>query len=211
LRRSLFFLNSKLLLLIFINLVNQMKPINIIRLGAIALLSSVSFAAVMPSLASLQNRNSAIAQTAKQEAPVQLKLAAERKSTIATASGRTNWKPLPQNASLHPGENIRYVVTASNVSDRLIKKLVVKQPIPKGSVYVLGSATLPKVNGAKLDYSIDGGKTYSEKPSIQVKLETGKSVTRPAPDSMYTNVRWSFGDNFSAKTVAYASYQVRIR
>lgn len=188
-----------------------MKPINMISLGTIALISSISFSAVMPSLASLQNSDPAIAQTAKQEAPVQLKLAAERQSIVAVASGRVDWKPLPNNASLRPGETIRYVVTASNISDRQIKKLVVNQPIPQGSVYVLGSATLPKVEGAKLDYSIDGGKTYSEKPTIRVKLENGEIVTRPAPDSMYTNVRWRFGDNFSAKTVAYATYQVRIR
>jgi uncharacterized repeat protein (TIGR01451 family) len=188
-----------------------MKPINMIGLGAIALISSISFSGVMPSLASLQTSEPAIAQTAKQEAPVQLKLAAERRSIVATASGRVDWKPLPQNASLRPGETIRYVVTASNISDRQIKKLVVNQPIPKGSVYVLGSATLPKVEGATVDYSIDGGKTYIEKPTIRVKLENGEVVTRPAPESMYTNVRWRFGDNFSAKTVAYASYQVRIR
>ena len=188
-----------------------MKPINMLGLGAIALLSSIAFTSVMPSLASLQNSDPAIAQTAKQEAPVQLKLAAERQSIIATASGRVDWKPLPENASLRPGETIRYVVTASNISDRQIKKLIVNQPIPKGSVYVLGSATLPKIEGATVDYSIDGGKTYSEKPTIRVKLENGEIVTRPAPDNMYTNVRWRFGDKFSAKTVAYATYQVRIR
>jgi uncharacterized repeat protein (TIGR01451 family) len=188
-----------------------MKSINMIGLGAIALISSISLAAVMPSLASLQTSDPAIAQTAKQESPVQLKLAAERQSILAAASGGAGWKPLPQNASLRPGETIRYVVTASNTSDRQIKKLVVNQPIPKGSVYVLGSATLPKVEGATLDYSIDGGKTYSEKPTIRVKLGNGEIAIRPAPESMYTNVRWSFGDNFSAKTVAYATYQVRIR
>jgi uncharacterized repeat protein (TIGR01451 family) len=165
----------------------------------------------MPSLASLQNSDPAIAQTAKQESPVQLKLAAERQSIIATASGRVDWKPMPTDASLRPGETIRYIVTASNTSDRQIKKLVVNQPIPKGSVYVLGSATLPNVEGAKLDYSIDGGKTYTENPTIRVKLENGEIVTRPAPESMYTNIRWRFGDNFSAKTVAYATYKVRIR
>lgn len=188
-----------------------MKRINMIGLGAIALLATTSFTAVMPGLAILQSRDPAIAQTAKEQAPVQLKLAAERQSIVAVASGQVAWKPLPENASLRPGENIRYVMTASNISDRQIKKLVVNQPIPKGSVYVLGSATLPTVEGAKLDYSIDGGKTYSEKPTIRVKLESGEIVTRPAPESMYTNIRWRFGDNFSAKTVAYATYQVRIR
>lgn len=101
------------------------------------------------------------------------------------------------------------MVTASNISDRQIKKLVVTQPIPNGTVYVSKSATL--FDGAKLAYSIDSGKTYSENPTIRVKLENGEIVTRPAPESMYTNVQWTFGDSFPAKTVANATYQVRIR
>ncbi len=184
---------------------------NMIGLGAIALISSISFTAVMPSLASFQSSEPAIAQTAKQEAPIKLQLAAERQSLLAVASGMVKWEGLSNNASLRPGETIRYVVTASNVSDRAIKKLVVNQPVPNGSIYVLGSATLPDIEGAKLDYSIDGGKTYSQNPTIKVKLADGKVVDRPAPESMYTHVRWSFGDNFPAKTVVDATYQVRIR
>jgi len=182
-----------------------------IGLGAIALLSSISFTAVMPSLASFQPNEPAIAQTAKQEAPIKLQLAAERQSLLAVASGQMKWLPMENNTALRPGENIRYVVTASNISDRAIKNLVVNQPVPDGSVYVLGSATLPDIEGAKLDYSIDGGKTYSQNPTIKVKLADGTVVDKPAPDSMYTHVRWSFGDNFPAKTATNATYQVRIR
>jgi len=188
-----------------------MKNIKTIAIGAIALISTVSLANATPMLASLQQSESMVAQTAKQQSPIQLKLAAERQSIIAVASGQVDWKPLGSDASLRPGETIRYVVTASNISDRTIKKLVVTQPIPKNSVYVLNSATLPNIEGAKLDYSIDGGKTYSESPTIRVKLENGEIATRPAPASMYTNVRWNFGDSFPAKTVVNATYQVRIR
>lgn len=188
-----------------------MKNINRIGLGAIVLLSSISFAKATPMLASLQHPEPTIAQTIKQEAPIKLQLSAEKRSLLAVAAGTSEWKPLPNNASLQPGENIRYVVTASNISDRPIKNLVVNQPIPKGSIYVLGSATLPDVASAKLDYSIDGGKTYSQNPTIKVKLADGKVVDKPAPASMYTNVRWRFGNEFPAKTVKNASYQVRIR
>lgn len=182
-----------------------------IGLGAIALITSIPLTGVMPSIASLQSRDTAIAQTAKQESPIKLQLAAERQSILAVASGQVEWRPLPTNASLRPGETIRYVVTASNTSDRQISKLVVTQPIPNGSVYVSNSATLPNFDGAKLTYSIDSGKTYTENPTIRVKLESGEIVTRPAPVSMYTNVRWNFGDRFPAKSVANATYQVRIR
>jgi uncharacterized repeat protein (TIGR01451 family) len=188
-----------------------MKNINMIGLGAIALISSISFAAVMPSLASFQAGEPAIAQTAKQEDPIKLQLAAERQSLLAVASGQMKWQPMVNNTALRPGENIRYVVTASNVSDRTIKKLVVNQPIPNGSIYVMGSATLPNVEGATVDYSIDGGKKYSQYPTIKVKQADGTIVDKPAPESMYTHVRWNFGDNFPAKTATNATYQVRIR
>ncbi|MFN4857069.1 MAG: hypothetical protein ACK5YH_16350 [Pseudanabaena sp.] len=187
-----------------------MKYMNMIGLGAIALISTVSLAN-MPMLASLQQNEPAIAQSAKPQSAIQLQLAAQRQSIIAVASGRGDWKAIPKDASLRPGETIRYVVTASNTSDRNIKKLVVTQPIPQGSVYVLNSATLPNVEGVKLEYSIDGGRTYSESPSIRVKLENGEIVNQPAPASMYTNVRWNFGDTFPAQTVVNATYQVRIR
>ena len=189
-----------------------MKRINMIGLGAIALIAtSASFAGVMPSLATLRSRDTAIAQTEKQESPVKLVLAAERRPLVAIASGQTEWTPLPTNAALRPGETIRYVVTASNTSDRAIKNLVVTQPIPKGSVYVLGSATLPSIEGAKVVYSIDGGKNYSAKPTIRVKNEKGEIVTQDAPVTMYTNVRWTFGEVLPPKTASNATYQVRIR
>jgi uncharacterized repeat protein (TIGR01451 family) len=188
-----------------------MKNIKMIGLGAIALLSSISFANVTPIFASLQRPEPAIAQTAKQEAPIQLQLAAQKKSLLAVASGTVEWKALSNNASLRPGETVRYVVTASNTSDRNIKKLVVTQPIPQNSIYVLGSSTLPNIQGVKVNYSIDGGKNYSEAPTIRVKNEKGEIVTVPAPESMYTHVRWNFGDNFPAKTAVNATYQVRIR
>lgn len=79
-----------------------MKRLNMIGLGAIALLATIPFTGVMPGLASLQSRESAVAQTAKQESPVQLKLAAQRLTILAAASGQVDWKPLPTNASLRP-------------------------------------------------------------------------------------------------------------
>ncbi len=189
-----------------------MKNIKAIGLGIVALIVSANLASVMPSLASLiQVREDSVAQSPQKQSPIQLKLAAERQSILAVASGRVEWMPLPTDASVRPGETIRYVVTASNTSDRAIKKLVVTQPIPSNAVYVLNSATLPNVAGAKLDYSIDGGKTYSEVPTIRVKLDNGEIVNRPAPASLYTNVRWNFGDAFPPQTVVNATYQVRIR
>jgi len=182
-----------------------------IGLGAIAFLAVMPFTGVRPGLAILQSQEPVVAQTSQQQSPIQLKLAAEKQSLVAVASGQVDWIPLPSNASLRPDETIRYVVTASNTSDRAIKNLVVTQPIPRGSIYVLNSATLPNIEGAKIDYSIDGGRRYSKSPTIRVKLDNGEIVTRPAPASLYTNVRWNFGDSFPAKTVSNATYQVRIR
>lgn len=188
-----------------------MKNIKMIGLGIVALMVSASLTNVMPSLASLlQVGESSVAQS-PQKQPIQLQLAAERQSILAVASGRVEWISLPTDAAVRPGEILRYVVTASNTSDRPIKKLVVTQPIPSNAVYVLNSATLSRVEGAKLDYSIDGGKNYRENPTIRIKLDNGEIVERPAPASLYTNVRWNLGDTFPPQTIVNVSYQVRVR
>lgn len=75
---------------------------------------------------------------------------------------------------------------------------------------MLNSVTV-KHNTAKIIYSIDNGKSFGEKPLVQVKLPNGKIVTRPAPAALYTHVRWKFGQAISPKVDVNATYQVRVR
>jgi len=87
-----------------------------------------------------------------------------------------------------PGDEIRYSLVFTNSGQNSVKNVQFTDPIPQGTVYVLGSAAAPQPT--RIDYSIDGGKTWSEQPMI-VAVEAGKTVQKPAPRENYTHVRWT--------------------
>ncbi|MCS6942104.1 MAG: hypothetical protein NZ901_04585 [Geminocystis sp.] len=166
-----------------------------------------SVAAGMPTTA----REVLIVQKQQQQA-VQLNLVAELREVRKDESGKeiVSWNPLPNNAQVIPQSIIRYTVTAQNNSNRNMRNLIVTQPIPEGMVYILNSATKPAGKGAKVEFSIDGGKTFTERPVIKVR-ENGKIVEKPAPPEAYTHVRWNFGDTLPANSQVSVSYQVRVK
>jgi uncharacterized repeat protein (TIGR01451 family) len=91
-------------------------------------------------------------------------------------------------ATAKPGDEIRYTLVFTNVTAAPVKNVQFVDPIPSGLVYVLGSATA--VQPARIEYSIDGGKTYSAQPMIEA-VEGGQKVEKPAPRERYTHVRWT--------------------
>lgn len=102
--------------------------------------------------------------------------------TAESASGRDT------KAVARPGDVIRYTLVFTNVQPAPVKNVQFVDPIPQGLVYVTGSAAAGQP--ARIEYSIDGGKTYSTEPLIPV-VENGKRVQKPAPRELYTHVRWT--------------------
>jgi uncharacterized repeat protein (TIGR01451 family) len=86
-----------------------------------------------------------------------------------------------------PGDVIRYVLVFTNVTAGPVKNIQFVDPIPQGTVYVLGSAVADRP--VRVEFSIDG-KSYSAQPTIAV-AQDGKTVEQPAPPERYTHVRWT--------------------
>ena len=147
-----------------------------------------------------------------QQQPVQLLLTAELKQVKKDSQGKEviAWSALPNNAQVQPQSIVRYTVTAQNNTNRNMRNLVVSQPVPEGMVYVLDTATKPTTKGGRVEFSIDGGKTFTEKPVIRVR-ENGRVVEKPAPAEAYTHVRWNFGEILPANSKQLVSYQVRVK
>lgn len=99
-----------------------------------------------------------------------------------TASGREN------RAVARPGDVIRYRLVFTNLAAGPVKNVQFVDPLPKGMVYVLGTAAADQP--VRVEYSIDGGKGYSARPMIEV-VEDGRKVAKPAPRETYTHVRWT--------------------
>lgn len=180
--------------------------------GLAALLISAPLSSQMPSFAQVQHQSQILAQNVQPQRKVQLNLLAQKQVVQKDSQGKqkVTWQALQGKAIVQPGDVIRYTVNGANNSDRPIQNLVVTQPIPPRTIYVLNSTTVTN-QGATTTYSIDRGKTFVAKPIIQIKLANGKVETQPAPANMYTHVRWKFEQPISPKTAVNAAYQVRVR
>lgn len=111
----------------------------------------------------------------------------------------SSFQAIAGKASVKRGDIIMYTVVAKNNSRCPLKNLVLKQPIPKGTEYVKGSAMA--IDGAELLFSIDGGKTFSAKPSVDKKV---------VPETDYNYLRWRFIGRTPANAQVKTTYKLRI-
>src|SRR5437879_13910063 len=97
------------------------------------------------------------ATAAQAQAPTPLVITAHN-VTAATAPARDN------SAVARPGDVIRYTLVFTNVTAGPVKNIQFVDPIPKGMVYVLGSATGDRL--VRAESCIAGGERYSARPVI---------------------------------------------
>ncbi|RCJ36481.1 hypothetical protein A6770_15755 [Nostoc minutum NIES-26] len=187
-----------------------MKGVSIAGIGAIALVVTVPLVSQIPGVASLWQSGSATAQNIKSQPQIQLRLEAERQVVTQDRQGKQikNWQSLKGQGVVQPKDVLRYTLSSENKSDRPVKNLILNQPIPKQMVYVLKSASV--TNDAKITYSIDGGRSFVENPTVKVTLPNGKVETQPAPASAYTNIRLQV-PSLAVKTTVKATYQTQVR
>jgi uncharacterized repeat protein (TIGR01451 family) len=191
----------------------HMKRISIASMGAIALLTAAPLVGAIPGVPNIWDMGSAIAQNAQQKGQVQLQLSAEKQLVQKDEQGKqkVSWQALQGKAAVQRGDVLRYIVSGANNGSSPVKNLIINQPVPRGMVYKLKSATVNPNTGAKITYSVDGGRTFVENPIVKVTLPNGKVDTQPAPAKAYTNIRWNFGTSVAAKTTVKGTYEVQVR
>ena len=118
---------------------------------------------------------------------------------VMTENNISSFQAIASKAAVKRNDIIMYTVVAKNNSRCPLKNLVLKQSIPKGTEYVKGSAMA--IDGAELLFSIDGGKTFSAKPTI------GKQVV---PETGYNYLRWRFIGKTPANAQVKTTYKLRI-
>ncbi|MBW4644655.1 MAG: DUF11 domain-containing protein [Goleter apudmare HA4340-LM2] len=187
-----------------------MQRFGIAGLGAIALFTTVPFFSQISGSA-LAQPTVGIASNVKPHGHIQLRLAAEKQILTKDQQGKQTlkWEPLQGQAVVRPGDVLKYTLSGENKSDRPIKNLTLNQPIPKGMVYVLKSADMANKE-AKITYSIDGGRSFVENPTLKVTLPDGKVEIKPAPATAYTNIRLQL-PSIAAKTTLKATYLTQVR
>ena len=107
------------------------------------------------------------------------------------------------------GDVIFYTLNYVNSGDEAATNAFLDDLIPKGTVYLQGSAT---GNDAEITFSIDGGNTF-KKPSLltyEVKLPNGKIEKRIASPEQYTHLRWTVSV-IPARGSGQVGFQVRVK
>jgi uncharacterized repeat protein (TIGR01451 family) len=113
-----------------------------------------------------------------------------------------------ETAQLKPGDVVRYVIVASNAGSDPARNLVPVGQVPAGTAFVAGSATSKEA--PHVEYSLDGGKTWSAAPTVKVHTPAG-DVVKKADPATYTSLRWIDGKPLAPKGSATFVYTVRVK
>jgi uncharacterized repeat protein (TIGR01451 family) len=184
-----------------------MKRVVVASLGAVALIASLPFVSQISALAPINSGSIAAAKNPQKQGLVQVRLEGEKQVMTKDEQGKEKitWQALDSKSKtgVKTGDVIRYTVIAENTSNKPIKNLALKGPVPNGTAFILKSVNAP--NNAKITYSIDGAKSFTDQPKI-----TDGKATKDAPAEKYTHVRVSLPVILPKATVQ-ATYETQVR
>lgn len=104
-------------------------------------------------------------------------------------------------------DTLRYELVFKNPTAIVLKNVVFENPLPSNLMLVGGSVTTSAP--AKIEYSIDGGKTFSAQPMVRANVN-GQDVQRPAAPEQYTHIRWTVTGNVAPAATVTARYDARV-
>lgn len=152
--------------------------------------------------AGFAQRHFMLANAARPEVKIQLSAALERDNALVPLD------KLDKTTVVKPGEILDWTIASENSGNAPALDYKAVGHIPQGTIFVADSA---KADGAKFVYSIDGGKSWSAQPTIEVKQADGSVKRVPAPVSMYTEIRYEWADPLAQGGKLSASYKVRLK
>ncbi|MCK9275188.1 MAG: hypothetical protein M0P57_08865 [Syntrophales bacterium] len=88
-----------------------------------------------------------------------------------------------------PGDILRYTIAYHNEGNAPAVGARIVDPVPKGTVYIIGSAT---GTGTDIEFSVDGGVSWQSPPVMHaVRKPGGGEKQEPAPPELFTHIKWS--------------------
>ena len=91
----------------------------------------------------------------------------------------------------------------------MAKGTVIIDPVPKGAVYVLNSAS---GENSKILCSINGGFGYYDEPVMRaVTQPDGKKVEKPAPPEMYSHIKWTIKKPVLPGQTGWVEFKTTVR
>ncbi len=105
------------------------------------------------------------------------------------------------------GDVVEYRLVFTNITGRPINNIEFTDPLPEGMHYLQGTAGADRED-VDVEFSLDGGTSYSELPMVEVVVD-GRTELRPASPEDYTNIRWTVHGLVQPDAAVTAAFQVR--
>ena len=123
---------------------------------------------------------------AQQKSAIQLTSVAEVEVTEKNAQGEKEVKRKDAAlAKVVPGDLVIFTTRYVNTGKQPAANVTVMNPVPEHMTYIDKSA---EGKGARIDFSVDGGKTYGAPDKL--KVTDGQGRVRPALAKDFTHIRW---------------------
>ena len=106
-----------------------------------------------------------------------------------------------------PGDVVEYRLVFTNITGRPVNKIQFTDPLPEGMHYLRGTAGADRED-VDVEFSLDGGTSYSEQPMVEVVVD-GRTEQRPASPETYTHIRWTVHGELQPDAKVAAAFQVR--
>ena len=127
---------------------------------------------------------------------------------IGQVGDSTN-RPIRSDRRLRLGDVIRYRLTLTNTTPKAIRQTVLLNRIPPRLELVAESNRVSR-SDAQLDFSVDGGRTFSEHPVEEISTASGMT-SRAVPSDRFTHIRWTLASWLAPGASITAQYNARMR
>ncbi len=141
---------------------------------------------------------------AQDQSPVSFANIAQKQVVKVDQNGNKTIELKPAEVMV-PGDTVLYTSTFTNISNESVSNIVVSNPIPKNTQYIIFSA---KGEATVVTFSIDGGKTFAAASQLTVVKENGQK--QAAKPSDYTDIRWVYQGDLASGSASSVSFQVKI-
>ena len=128
------------------------------------------------------------------------------KEIIQILGGREVKKIVPAK-EVEPGQALIFTLNYSNKGDEKATNVVIKNPIPKDTIYIPGSAT-----GDSPMFSIDDGMVFKSPSLLTYEITdlNGKTIKKVASPEQYTDIRWTIPE-LSAGASGQVSFRTKVK
>lgn len=105
-----------------------------------------------------------------------------------------------------PGETVIFTNYYAYNGDKPATDVVIKNPVPGHMTYMDGTA---EGKGARIEYSVDKGKTYATADKVRVRAANGQERRAAAAD--YTNIRWTLETPLNKGGKGSVSFRAKVK